>query len=197
MDKDKKYIKVETIIGKESYLFAVEHLLKYATKVLHNQKWSIVTMDENILLPTTDNPVVFLNFNSMKDYNLKGAWNTSKTNILFPISPNKLLFCQIGEKCPHRFTFDKEMSEFIKKVVVENAYKIVISKEQDMEIPILRERTINKDLFLSERKSWDTFQQNYIEEESKYIRNKGILSNGKVYLFTEKDRFFIKNMISY
>ena len=74
----------------------------------------------------------------------------------------------------------------IKKVVVENAYKIVISKEQDMEIPILRERTINKDLFLSEKKSWDTFQQNYIEEESKYIRNKknkGILSNGKVYLF--------------
>ena len=55
----------------------------------------------------------------------------------------------------------------MKKVVVENAYKIVISKEQDMEIPILRERTINKDLFLSERKSWDTFQQNYIKEESK------------------------------
>ena len=71
----------------------------------------------------------------------------------------------------------------MKKVVVENAYKIVISKEQDMEIPILRERTINKDLFLSERKSWDTFQQNYLEEKSKYIKNKGILSNGKVYLF--------------
>ncbi|KWW35852.1 MAG: hypothetical protein F083_2390 [bacterium F083] len=171
VDSEHTMIKIETVIGKQSYLWAMEYLLKKTTYILHQHKWSIATVDDSVSLPTTDNPVVFLNYNNMDNYSLDGAWNSSNTNIIFPISPKKMLICQVGVKCNPRITFNKEMSEFFKKVIVENAYKTVISQDVDNSIPLIRARVVDNKEYQSEKNMWSDFQKSYLEKEAPFIRS--------------------------
>ena len=163
--------KIETIIGKQVYLHTMNNMLKTIKERLHKENWSIITLDESVQVPTTDNPVVFLNYYDANNYNLNGNINTKDSNILFPISPNKIICCQIGKKTKRRITANKELSELLKKVIVENAYRIVISKDKDLEIPLIRDRVVDEQLFLEEKTSWSNFQKTYLEEESKYIKH--------------------------
>ena len=168
--KDYTDFKIETIIGKQVYLHTMNRMLKTIKEKLHKEKWSLITLDESVSIPTTDNPVVFLNYYSNNNYNLNGTINTKNSNIIFPISPSKILCCQIEKKSPRIIKADKQLSEFLKRIIIENAYKYIISNTKDLEIPLIRNRVVDEQSFLQEKKSWTNFQKTYLEEESKYLK---------------------------
>lgn len=67
-------IKIETIFGKQFYLWIMKHLPEETAKILHKHKWPIITVDEKVVLPTSDDLVICLNYNNEKDYDFGGGW---------------------------------------------------------------------------------------------------------------------------
>ena len=55
-------VKLETAVGRASWLWSINHLLKGIAQVLHTHKWTIVRPAEGMYWPTSDNPVVKLNY---------------------------------------------------------------------------------------------------------------------------------------
>lgn len=167
---ENKILKIETIFGKQFYLWSMKSLLEGTTKILHKHKWSIITVDEKVVLPTSDNPVICLNYNNEKDYNFNGGWESENSNILFPISPNKVLYTQIGVRYLPRLKLNYEMSLVFKKIIVEHSFRYVISNSEDNEIPKIKSRYVNLYEFNREKEMWKVFQKAYIQTEAEYIK---------------------------
>mgnify|MGYP004464070521 CR=1 FL=1 len=170
LDEDNALIKVETIVGKQLCLWAIKYLLENTAKVLHEHKWSILTVDERVSLPTSDNPVVILNYYDENNYNFAGGWDSKNTYIIFPISPQKVLFTQIGVKSAPRINLDYHMSLLLKKIIVEHSYRKVISNFKDEDVIKIKPRIVSETEFRIEKQMWPDFQKNYLEKEAGYIK---------------------------
>lgn len=162
--------KAETIIGKQFYLWNIKNLLEKTSKILHRHKWGIITVDDKVVLPTSDDPVIFLNYNSELDYNFGGGWGRENSNILFPISPNKILYTQVGIKVKPRMNADYKTSLFFKKIIVEHSFRKVISNFEDDEVIKIKARYVDENEYKREKKMWEDFQKDYLEKEKDYIR---------------------------
>lgn len=169
-DDNTKELKIETVLGKQFYLWAMKYFLVKITKELYKFKWGIITVDDNVVIPTTDNPVVSMNFNSIEDYNLDVKLGEKNSIILFPISPKRILYTCVGKKNKSRISIDYEQSILLKKLIIKNAYRKVVSSCEDSEVKKTIPRIVNKELFYNEKEMWAYFQKQYIEKESAYIR---------------------------
>lgn len=168
-DEKSTTLKVETIIGKQFYLWFMFWYLKDAIQKLQNHKWAILTLDSKVSLPTTDNPVAFLNYKSLSDYTLEDTWDKEGVEIYFPLSPNRILYCAKDKKYPRYMQVDKPNSFFLKGIIIENAYRKIISNKKDPEVPLLMPRIIDEKVYQEEKEKWANFQKIYLKEESKYI----------------------------
>jgi Protein of unknown function (DUF4238) len=137
-------LKAETYIGRSTWIHSIKHLLEHTRKVLHAHKWSIVMPAEGYYWPTSDNPVVKLNYYSVGNYDLKGGWGVKNGNIFFPIGPQHAMFVQIGDKSVQKNTrlSESHTREFI-KFVVENSHRKIFSHAKNMDIPLLRKRIVD------------------------------------------------------
>lgn len=162
--------KVETIIGKQFYLWNMKTLLENTSKILHSHKWGIITVDKNVILPTSDDPVICLNYNSESDYNFDGGWGKENSNILFPISPNKILYTQIGTKVKPRWNVGYKKSLLFRKMIIEHSHRKIISNFADKDVVKIKKRYVSESEYKREKKMWKDFQKNYLEEEIDYIR---------------------------
>jgi hypothetical protein len=57
--------------------------------------WNVIHAAVGIYFPTSDDPVICLNYNSESEYDFKGGWGKKNGNIIMPISPKQLLITQI------------------------------------------------------------------------------------------------------
>ncbi len=134
--------------------------------------WKIFNVDDKIKLPISDNPVVLLNYNGIFNYDFDAKLGGPNTNIIFPLSPSKVLIGQNGMVNIRENELGLGLSAFCKKVIVENAYKIVISNNEDEHVPIIRPRCVNEEIFIKELKMWRDMQKEYVEEEIPFLRKK-------------------------
>lgn len=169
-NKNNEIFKIETIFGKQFYLWIMIHLLKNTSKILHEHEWGIITVDKNVILPTSDDPVICLNYNNELDYNFDGGWGRKNSNILFPISPNKILYTQVGVKVKPSMNVDYKTSLFLKKIIVEHSFRKIISNIKDEEVIKFKSRYVSESEFKKEKKMWEDFQKNYLEKESEFIK---------------------------
>jgi hypothetical protein len=148
-------ITTEVAVGRSLWLYSMRHLLTNSLEVLHEHRWSILVAPRGISWPTTDDPVVRLNFRSATDYDFEGGWARPKANILLPLSPRHLLFTQIGERAQEWGTVVSEgWAQMIRKILVEHAFRYVFSPVEDANIPLLRPRVVNADAYQNEKEQW-------------------------------------------
>lgn len=167
---EKISLKAETIIGKQFYLWIMKWLLENTAEVLHKHKWRIITVHENVKLPTSDDPVICLNYNNENDYNFGGGWGRENGNILFPISSNKIIYTQIGSENITDLNVDYKTSRLFKKMIIEHAHMQIISSYEDVEVQNIRKRVVDCEEFKKEKEKWKKFQENYLKDESRYIK---------------------------
>lgn len=162
--------KMETVIGKQFYLCMMKWALENFSKVLHKHDWQILTLHPWVKIPTSDDPVICLNYNSKDNYDFRGGWDTKYGSIIFPISPNRIFYTEIGTKFNQNTNLDYVMSLFFKRIIIEHAHRKVISSFEDKEVTFIRSRYVNRDMFNNEKTMWKNFQATYLKEESKYIK---------------------------
>ena len=169
---DAGLLKAETYVGRSTWLHSIRHVLNNAIGHLHGHQWSIVKPAVGYFWPTSDNPVVKLNYYSLGKYDLKGGWGVKKGNIFFPIDPEHALFVQIGDKpiqknarLPESQT--KELISFI----VENAHRKIFSHFKDNNIPLLRKRIVDSERLAKENDEMMEWHQLNSKMEREYIQS--------------------------
>lgn len=168
---DKSLVKVETVIGKSYYLQGMMHLLSETIGVLHKHEWRIINLDDKVKIPTSDDPVICLNYYADDTYDFGGGWNNIGSEIIFPISPSKLIYTKVGEK-DIQFELNYDLSMKIKTMIVEHAHRRIFSIDKERWITKVRKRYVNSDEFQREKEMLENWHKNYKNIESEYLEHK-------------------------
>jgi hypothetical protein len=159
-------LKAETIVGRGLWLFAIKHLLTKTADVLHKHRWTILSPPKGMKWFTSDDPVVRLNYHGPKKYDFGGGWGSEGTEIFMPLSPNHLLYTQIGKRPPLRGTqLSLAKAEMIRRFIAEHAHRIIFAAESDTDVPKLRPRLVSADLFRDEKMQWSKWHEDQTTAE--------------------------------
>jgi len=173
-DSNTGKLKVETYAGRSSWIWSIKYLLENTAKILHSHKWTIVKPAKGCYWPTSDNPVVKLNYYGQNNYDLKGGWGVEKGNILFPIGPEHAMFVQIGDRSTQRGTrlSADETAEFI-KIIAENSHRSIFSTDQNVDLPLFKKRTIDPNLLAAEKNDIRDWHRENSAMEREYFSENG------------------------
>lgn len=167
VNKDIGQMKVDSLVGKGMYLFALKHLLTKTVKVLEKHQWHVIQAANGVSFPTSDNPVICLNYNSEREYDFKGGWGKKNGNIIMPISPKLILITQIGSNISSKQLDNSEhWSKFFRKIIIEHAHRYVYAIEPQRGMLAINPRRVDAVLFEKEKSLMASWHEEQIEAES-------------------------------
>lgn len=123
-------VEVEIDMGKELYMYALKRGLTHTYKVLLNHHWVILHPYPGQEWPTSDKPVICMDYNSETSHNLDSGWGKKHTNIIFPVDPWHLLIAEVGIKNTRRLQsmdYSAEYTTFFQDIICENAYRFIFA----------------------------------------------------------------------
>lgn len=154
-------IETQTIIGRRLWLWQVRHILSSTLTRLPRHHWTILHAPEGMTWPTSDNPVICLNFVNEKEYDFKGGWGRRKGDIILPLSPKHLMYTCIGEyPWPRGTVLDEKTALLMRRIIIEHADRYIFATEPS-DIHLLRPRVVSPEACRQERQTW----QNWHEEQ--------------------------------
>jgi len=165
IEEQKSLIKLSTIIGRETYLQGIKEVSRNkAFNILLTHNWRIIRPAKGLYFPTSDNPVINLNYYRKDKYDFNGGWGVDNTCIMMPLTPKHLLYTQVGYNGSIKH-LDKsiEWTNFFVKLITENARRKVYFHKTSKEIARIRPRTVNSELFEFERKQYNSWSENQIK----------------------------------
>jgi hypothetical protein len=161
-------LKVESVVGRGTWHFAMKHLLTSTVERLTFHKWTIIHPPDEMEWFTSDDPVVLLNFRSVLDYGFEGGWGVPHTNIILPLSPQHLLFTQVGDRGPLRgSSLDEGTSQFLRKIIAEHAFRYIFARKPLKDVEVMRRRIVDPGEVQHESQEW----QRWHHEQSGFERD--------------------------
>jgi hypothetical protein len=168
-------LKAETHVGRASWLWAIKHYLKNTANALYKHKWTLMRPADGMSWPTTDKPVIRLNYYGPESYDFNGGWAREGGELIFPLSPQHMLYSQIGVGPPVRGTrFSVEQTQLLRRLIVEHAYRYVFAQAEDADLPFLRPRTVNPAIFESEKEQWRKWHSEQTESERQLFPKRNV-----------------------
>ena len=170
IDREKQEIEMNTFIGKSVYLYAVKYLLTLTIKKVEHYRWYVIHAADGISFPTSDNPVIFLNYYGNNNYDFNGGWGIKHVNVIMPLSPKCLLFTEIGTKTISRqFDDSIEWSKFFRKIIIEHAYRYVYADSRQKGMLSINPRRVSAKLFNEEQKTMTDWHEYNIKAEQELL----------------------------
>lgn len=173
LDPNREYgtLRVESYIGRATWLHSIRSLLESTEQVLHTHKWSIIKPAKGYSWFTSDNPVIKLNFTNDNKYDFGGGWGRKKGNIIFPISPQHAMFVQIGDRPMLKGTrLSISETRQIRKFIAEHAHRKIFSNYFDADVFKLRPRIVSPSSVKQEREQLEGWHNKNIALESEYFK---------------------------
>lgn len=170
-DEKHTYVKISAVSGKGLWLFQIKHTLEKDSGIrqfFRRLRWSIITAPDGESWPTCDNPVVVCDItgNELKKASASGGLAGKSKAIIFPISPEKMLFAM--PKRDYKWLSrvpDMELFHMMRSAVVNNAMLYVYSSTEDGAIPCIRPRIVNKQEFNRIKNDFENWFDMYKETE--------------------------------
>ena len=152
LDKENSMVEVKTIIGRGSYLHDLKHLLSSTIKIVEDHDWQVLHASEDISFPTSDDPVICLNYRNEDDYDFKGGWGQKNCNILMPLSPRLILFTQVGERGAYdNLDFSPQYSRLFRRMIIQHAHRYVYAAQPQRGMLELNARIVNRNMYEEEK----------------------------------------------
>jgi hypothetical protein len=165
-------LKVETAVGRGTWIYAMRHLLTQTVEKFTLHKWSIIHSENHLPWFTSDDPVIALNYRNENSYDFEGGWGISRTNIIMPLSPRHLLFTQVGDKrLPNGTVFDRQTATLLRRIIAEHAHRYIFASSPDPNISVLRPRHIDPLMVQEENKEWRNWHTEQSAVERKLQTN--------------------------
>lgn len=168
IEPNKKFgiLKAKTVTGRGMWLFSIRHLLSQTANILHQHRWTILSPPKGMKWFTSDDPVIRLNFYKHNKYDFRGGWGSIGTEIFLPISPEHLLYTQVGKRPPRRGTkVTPDKAKMISRFIVEHAYRIIFAREPDTNVSKYRPRVVDSESFRDEKDQWTKWHANQTNAE--------------------------------
>lgn len=170
VNKEIGQVKVDSLVGKGMYLFALKYLLTKTVSVLEKYQWNVIHAADGLSFPTSDDPVICLNFNSEREYDFKGGWGKKNGNIIMPISPKLLLITQIGSNMSTKpLGYSEHWSKFFRKIIIEHAHRYVYAVEPQKGMLAINPRRIDATLFEYEKSIMADWHEEQMEAEAQLL----------------------------
>ena len=163
-------LQAHTIAGRRLWLWGVRRLLTDTIKKIPMKGWTILNAPPGLSWPTSDNPLVRLNFHGPEKYDFRGGWKVQNGDILLPLSPKHLLYTCIGNRpMVPGTTVDHQTAQFMRRIIIEHADRYVFSTEPS-DVHLIRPRTVCAKQFMAERSAWQNWNREQSEAEEKLTR---------------------------
>lgn len=149
LDKFANDSSVKTICG---FMDTFKHLLTSTVRVSERLNWQVLHASDDVSFPTSDDPVICLNYNNERDYDFDGGWGIKHGNILMPISPKLLLFSEIGEKGSYPdLDYSPMYSKLFREMIIRHAHRYVYAEHPQKGMLALNARVVNRDWYEAEK----------------------------------------------
>ena len=159
-------IETRTVVGRRLWLWSMRHLLTDTIAKITNNYWTIVHAPIGMSWPTSDNPLIKLNYHDKKHYDFDGGWGAPKVDIIMPLSPKHLLHNYIGRRSwPRGTVLDWQTAQFIRKVIVEHADHYIFDKGKS-DVQNIRPRTVNLAAYNQEQATWQNWDREQRQAEA-------------------------------
>lgn len=150
-------VKAETVVGRRLWIWQMRHLLTKTLGRLPTHKWTILHAPDGMSWPTSDNPLIRLNFQDSKNYDFGGGWGVNNGDILLPLSPKHLLYTCIGNQVwPRGTPLDVKTASLIRKMIIEHADRYVFAEEAS-DVHLIRPRLVCSETFKNELSTWQNW----------------------------------------
>ncbi|MDT8907009.1 DUF4238 domain-containing protein [Pseudomonas prosekii] len=159
-------VHAETTVGRGLWLWNIKHLLTNTLKRIPQQRWTVLHAPTGISWPTSDNPLIRLNFQDFNNYNFNGGWGVNNTDILLPLSPKHLLHTSIGKRSWTRGTVLEEgMARFLRKIIIQHADRYIFSLDPS-DVHLIQPRLVCSETYKDEEEAWQNWHNNQCQAEA-------------------------------
>ena len=152
-------IQSHLLLGRSCFLYELRRKLTGLWEVLTNHRWRVLRAPSNISWLTSDDPVVRLNMTD-SEYNFGDGWGSKGTIIFMPLSPETLLYTQIGVRRPMQDEcLTVQQALFLNRVKAKHASRAIYSHLPVSDIGGLRGRVVDAPSFEQERDARCNFHE--------------------------------------
>ena len=164
------FIGAKVNTGRSHWVNAIYRNLDVNIAALSRHRWTVMRPPEGMTWPTSDDPVIKLNFRSPTEYTFGGGWASPGTEIMLPLSPQHLLYTQIGSThVPKEGTrFNRKWAEFIRRMIVEHSYLYVFADAHDQFLPFAKRRTVDAAAHKALHEGWKRWHAKQSEVEREF-----------------------------
>ncbi|MBK5299706.1 MULTISPECIES: DUF4238 domain-containing protein [Gammaproteobacteria] len=159
-------VQAETMIGRGMWLWNIKHLLTSTLKRIPRQQWTVLHAPAGISWPTSDNPLIRLNYQDASNYDFGGGWGVKNTDILLPLSPKHLLHTSIGKRSWLRGTVLEEgMARILRKIIIQHADRYIFSLDPS-DVHLIRPRLVCSETYKGEEEAWQNWHSDQCQAEA-------------------------------
>jgi hypothetical protein len=149
------WLKGNTVVGRGLWIWSIRHVLSNTLKALYKHRWTILHPPRGMTWFTSDDPVLKVNFNTLQDYTFGGGWGSTGTDLMLPLSPEHLLFTQVGKPVPKRGTrMDVDKATLARRLIAEHANRYIFASQPDSFVEQVRPRTVDHQALKRESEQW-------------------------------------------
>ncbi|MCU9949258.1 DUF4238 domain-containing protein [Pseudomonas sp. PDM13] len=172
-------VRAETIVGRRLWIWQMRHLLSKTLGRLPAHKWTILHAPDGMSWPTSDNPLIRLNFRDSRNYDFGGGWGVKNGDIMLPLSPKHLLYTCIGNKVwPRGTVVDIRTAQLMRKIIIEHADRYVFA-DKPSDIHLIRPRLVCPETYKNEQASWLQWNQEQCQAERELQTQSRFVSNNQ------------------
>jgi hypothetical protein len=158
-------LRAETVVGRAMWHWSLRHLLTNTVAKVPRKGWSILIAASGYSWPTSDDPLIKLNYVDDRRYDFAGGWDAPNGDVLLPLSPTHLLHRCAGKRPLLRgHQLDPATTERVRRMIIEHADRYVFAKRA-FDVEQVRGRTVNSELHKMEQERWANWHAEQIKAE--------------------------------
>lgn len=155
----------ELFIGQRAWLSEVKNLLPKIISLFMKYSWCILNAPDDCFFPTSDDPVVCMGYRNSNEFWFEGVGiGQDYADIFMPLSPKHLLFTEVGRK-NESWELNRDWFKFFHDMIIRHSNRYVYSLAKIKNMLVLRPRTVNRELFLSEQEYWKNWLKSQQQAE--------------------------------
>ena len=112
-----------------------------------------------------------LNYYRRGQYDFEAGWGKVGSEFILPISPKVALYTKVGDKATGPFTFSREQTEEMQRIMAERAFRWILARRELPWVAAARPREANAERFERERQFWREWTSAQSQAEAEFRPN--------------------------
>ena len=154
-------LKAEIPVGRSLWLWSLRQPYSRTLEAIYRLKTTIVKPPRGMDWVTSDDPVLRVNYYSHDNYDFKGGYGHPRTEILFPLGPQHLLYAKVDS----RPAFEKYQrvpeatAVIFQKLLMQKAHRNLFAVAPDPMVEKFHPRHVSLEGYNHEVAQWQTWHQ--------------------------------------